>query len=116
MTTSATHEVGLFALALVAGLPGPASAQAPLPAATDANTPLHLLRPDYPVPYGPPTPERSPRCSSASADTSRHRRRRGSWTARPASPSATPRRTGSRSTTAARSFTGEKTLMETCQG
>ena len=27
-----------------------ASAQAP---ATDANTPLHLLKPDYPIPYGP---------------------------------------------------------------
>jgi unsaturated rhamnogalacturonyl hydrolase len=25
--------------------------------ATDTNTPLHLLRPDYPVPYGPPTVE-----------------------------------------------------------
>ena len=25
----------------------------PRPPATDANTPLHLLKPDYPVPYGP---------------------------------------------------------------
>ena len=57
MTTSPTHALGLLALALGAVLPGPASAQAPVPAATDANTPLHLLKPDYPVPYGPPTPE-----------------------------------------------------------
>jgi hypothetical protein len=33
---------------------GHPSAQAP---ATDANTPLHLLRADYPVPYGPITAE-----------------------------------------------------------
>ena len=58
MTTSATRALGLLALALGAVLPGPASAQAPVPAATDANTPLHLLKPDYPVPYGPPTPEK----------------------------------------------------------
>ena len=47
-----------FVLALVAVRPGPASAQAPPPTATDANTPLHLLKPDYPVPYGPTTPEK----------------------------------------------------------
>jgi unsaturated rhamnogalacturonyl hydrolase len=39
----------------VSGLiPALALAQAPPPVATDANTPLHLMRPDYPVPYGAP--------------------------------------------------------------
>jgi rhamnogalacturonyl hydrolase YesR len=38
---------GALALSIDAG-----SAQAQAPA-TDANTPLHLLKPDYPVPYGP---------------------------------------------------------------
>jgi rhamnogalacturonyl hydrolase YesR len=31
----------------------PAFAQTPAQKPNDANTPLHLLRPDYPVPYGP---------------------------------------------------------------
>ena len=48
-------------LALVAacGLLAPAfvhaQAAAPGAAVTDANTPLHLLKPDYPVPYGAPS-------------------------------------------------------------
>ncbi|GAB4018326.1 glycoside hydrolase family 88/105 protein [Spirosoma koreense] len=31
-----------------------ALAQTPAPKANDSTTPLHLLQPDYPVPYGPP--------------------------------------------------------------
>ncbi len=58
MTASPSRALGLLALALVAVAPGPASAQVPAPAATDANTPLHLLKPDYPIPYGPPTAEK----------------------------------------------------------
>jgi unsaturated rhamnogalacturonyl hydrolase len=58
MTTSASCALRLLALALVAAPPGPAVAQAPATAATDANTPLHLLKPDYPVPYGPTTAEK----------------------------------------------------------
>ena len=58
MTAFTPRALGLLALALVAVPPGPASAQAPAPAVTDSNTPLHLLKPDYPVPYGPPTPEK----------------------------------------------------------
>jgi unsaturated rhamnogalacturonyl hydrolase len=42
------------ALALTALCASPASAQA-RPPATDSNTPLHMLRPEYPVPYGPTT-------------------------------------------------------------
>jgi rhamnogalacturonyl hydrolase YesR len=52
MTTSALRALGVFVLTLSVAAPAPASAQAP---ATDANAPLHLLRPDYPVPYGPTT-------------------------------------------------------------
>jgi unsaturated rhamnogalacturonyl hydrolase len=58
VTTSASCALRLLALALVAAPPGPAVAQAPATAATDANTPLHLLKPDYPVPYGPTTAEK----------------------------------------------------------
>jgi rhamnogalacturonyl hydrolase YesR len=59
MTAAASRSglLGLLALALFA-VPSLASAQVPAPAApavTDANTPLHLLKPDYPVPYGPTT-------------------------------------------------------------
>jgi len=32
-------------------------AQAPAEKPTDSNTPLHLLKPDYPIPYGPVTAE-----------------------------------------------------------
>jgi rhamnogalacturonyl hydrolase YesR len=42
------------ALVLVAS---PTLAQPPQ-AATDSNTPLHLLKPDYPVPYGPVTADK----------------------------------------------------------
>ncbi len=42
---------------LLLGSFAPALAQAP-PAATDANAPLHLLKPDYPVPYGPSSVEK----------------------------------------------------------
>lgn len=52
MTASAPRALCLLVLSLIVVAPGPASAQAP---ATDANTPLHLLKPDYPVPYGPTT-------------------------------------------------------------
>ena len=38
---------GVFSVSI-----GTVAAQAPAPV-TDANTPLHLLKPDYPVPYGP---------------------------------------------------------------
>jgi unsaturated rhamnogalacturonyl hydrolase len=58
MTASTSRALGLLVLALAALPPGSAAAQAPPSAATDANTPLHLLKPDYPVPYGPTTPEK----------------------------------------------------------
>jgi rhamnogalacturonyl hydrolase YesR len=58
MTASAPRALGLLALALVAGRALPVSAQAPAAAVTDANTPLHLLKSDYPVPYGPTTAEK----------------------------------------------------------
>jgi rhamnogalacturonyl hydrolase YesR len=46
-------------LALLAGMAAAPAvwAQTPSAPATDSNTPLHLLRPDYPVPYGAPTVE-----------------------------------------------------------
>ena len=56
MTASASHALRLLVVALFAART--ASAQAPPPAVTDANTPLHLLKPDYPIPYGPTTPEK----------------------------------------------------------
>jgi rhamnogalacturonyl hydrolase YesR len=40
-------------LLLLAGLALPVSSQNAPPKVTDSNTPLHLLQPDYPVPYGP---------------------------------------------------------------
>ena len=54
MTASAPRALGLLVLALVVVALGSTSTQAP---ATDANTPLHLLKPAYPVPYGPPKTE-----------------------------------------------------------
>jgi unsaturated rhamnogalacturonyl hydrolase len=45
---------------LLCALLGTASAvaqQVPTPRANDVTTPLHLLRPDYPVPYGAPHPD-----------------------------------------------------------
>ena len=53
----ATRVHGLLPLALVGSL-ATAWAQAPSPAVTDSNTPLHLLKPDYPIPYGPTTVEK----------------------------------------------------------
>jgi rhamnogalacturonyl hydrolase YesR len=48
----------VLASLLVALVPATASAQVKPPAAaTDSNTPLHQLKPAYPVPYGPPTLE-----------------------------------------------------------
>ena len=58
MTWTTAGSRGVFALALLAGSAGAAWAQATSPVATDANTPLHLLKPDYPIPYGPPTVEK----------------------------------------------------------
>jgi rhamnogalacturonyl hydrolase YesR len=57
MTASAPRALALLALALVSLPPPPAFAQAAR-AATDANTPLHLLKPDYPIPYGPTSAEK----------------------------------------------------------
>jgi rhamnogalacturonyl hydrolase YesR len=37
------------------GSSAPAAGQTPRVPATDSNTPLHQLQPDYPVPYGPPS-------------------------------------------------------------
>jgi rhamnogalacturonyl hydrolase YesR len=56
MSASSPHVVGWLVLALV-GSAAPSAAQAPPGPITDSNTPLHLLKPDYPVPYGPPTVE-----------------------------------------------------------
>jgi hypothetical protein len=47
-------RLALGACALTAVALSSASAQT-TPPATDSNTPLHLLRPAYPVPYGPTT-------------------------------------------------------------
>jgi unsaturated rhamnogalacturonyl hydrolase len=55
MTAARIH--GLLTLALVVSL-ATAWAQTPPPAATDSNTPLHLLKADYPIPYGPTTVEK----------------------------------------------------------
>ncbi len=46
------RAIGLAVLVLLGAI-GTVSAQVP---ATDANTPLHLLKPTYPVPYGPVQP------------------------------------------------------------
>jgi rhamnogalacturonyl hydrolase YesR len=58
MTARAVRLSVMLALSFLGSL-ATASAQPPAAAATDANTPLHLLKPDYPVPYGPPTVERA---------------------------------------------------------
>jgi unsaturated rhamnogalacturonyl hydrolase len=50
MTFSARCGLAFLIVALVFLTIGPVSTQAP---ATDANTPLHLLKPGYPIPYGP---------------------------------------------------------------
>ena len=51
---AASHRIaGSLVLALLPSAVT-ASAQAPAAPVTDSNTPLHLLKPDYPVPYGPP--------------------------------------------------------------
>jgi len=44
-------------LLLLAGLTLPVSSQNTPSKVTDSNTALHLLQPDYPVPYGPPKAE-----------------------------------------------------------
>jgi unsaturated rhamnogalacturonyl hydrolase len=46
------RALALLVLALILAGLQPALTQAPM---TDANTPLHLLKPAYPVPYGPAT-------------------------------------------------------------
>ncbi len=51
----ARHAVLLPALALMLGSSAPAAGQTSRAPATDSNTPLHQLQPDYPVPYGPPS-------------------------------------------------------------
>jgi unsaturated rhamnogalacturonyl hydrolase len=53
MATMRIRTAACLALVLVAQ---PVCAQQPQPP-TDATTPLHQLRPDYPVPYGIPQPE-----------------------------------------------------------
>ena len=59
MNPSALRRLGLLAMALAVVAIGHPTAQAPArqAPATDANTPLHLLKADYPVPYGPITAE-----------------------------------------------------------
>ncbi len=44
---------GIIILLLVSGLPVPVLSQTIPSKITDSNTALHLLQPDYPVPYGP---------------------------------------------------------------
>jgi unsaturated rhamnogalacturonyl hydrolase len=60
MSQSLSHlrSTTLGAVASVLLAVAAASAQAPAPQVNDSNTPLHLLRPAYPVPYGPTTPEK----------------------------------------------------------
>lgn len=52
---TASRLVPAAVLAASMSILGAGSARAQVPA-TDANTPLHLLKPDYPVPYGPVQP------------------------------------------------------------
>ncbi|MBC7892435.1 MAG: glycoside hydrolase family 88 protein, partial [Sphingobacteriaceae bacterium] len=47
----------LLRLLAVGLIPLSLSAQTPAPRSNDVNTPLHLLKPDYPVPYGTPQPD-----------------------------------------------------------
>jgi rhamnogalacturonyl hydrolase YesR len=60
MTGSAPHAFAFLAASLVVVALGNPSAQVPATqvSATDANTPLHLLKPNYPIPYGPTTAEK----------------------------------------------------------
>lgn len=44
-------------IVLSSGLSGSAHAQAGPPRQNDSNTPLHMLKPEYPVPYGPMQPQ-----------------------------------------------------------
>ncbi|MBC8082885.1 MAG: glycoside hydrolase family 88 protein [Hymenobacter sp.] len=57
MRTASSHclAAGMLGLALLAA--GPLTAQKAPAKANDTTTPLHLLRPDYPVPYGTTRPE-----------------------------------------------------------
>jgi unsaturated rhamnogalacturonyl hydrolase len=55
MTAPRTPPVPFLVAAMLATAVATSFAQAQVPA-TDANTPLHLLKPDYPVPYGPVAP------------------------------------------------------------
>jgi rhamnogalacturonyl hydrolase YesR len=48
-----TTRVLLFPLLLLVIMPGRAFPQVAASRANDSNTPLHLLQPNYPVPYGP---------------------------------------------------------------
>ncbi len=57
MFAASPRIAGSLVLAALVGAAAVASAQAPSAPITDSNTPLHLLKPDYPVPYGPPTVE-----------------------------------------------------------
>ena len=50
-------KTAVLALALSAAAATTASAQTTPPKATDSTTPLHLLQPDYPTPYGKTTVE-----------------------------------------------------------
>ena len=54
---SSVAGIGLGAVLMTGLAPSSVSGQTG-PPATDSNTPLHLLRPDYPVPYGPTTVEK----------------------------------------------------------
>jgi rhamnogalacturonyl hydrolase YesR len=54
----ARRRLLVAALTLVLGSLTAAFAQTPRPPVTDSNTPLHLLQPDYPVPYGRPGVEK----------------------------------------------------------
>lgn len=62
MKARSLRAFGPMLLAFVVSGGGLAAAQAPAAApqapATDANTPLHLLRPAYAVPYGAPAPDK----------------------------------------------------------
>jgi rhamnogalacturonyl hydrolase YesR len=46
-------QILILTLLLAATANGPIRAQAPATKPADTSTPLHLLKPDYPVPYGP---------------------------------------------------------------
>jgi len=48
-----TRGALLGIVTLLTVLPVQAGAQVPPPKVTDTNTPLHMLQPEYPIPYGP---------------------------------------------------------------